>query len=68
MANITALARIAKLFEMPIIVSTVNVQTGRNQPTIQITDALSDVKPIDRTSINPWENEDFNRAVKGRGP
>jgi nicotinamidase-related amidase len=64
-ANITALARIAKLYEMPIILSTVNVQTGRNQPTIhQITDVLSDVKPIDRTSINAWEDEDFNRAVK----
>ncbi|WP_428413369.1 hydrolase [Pararhizobium sp.] len=64
-ANITALARIAKLYEMPIILSTVNVQTGRNQPTIhQITDVLSDVQPIDRTSINAWEDEDFNRAVK----
>ncbi|WP_425070044.1 hypothetical protein [Rhizobium tumorigenes] len=40
-ANITALARIAKLYEMPIILSTVNGQTGRNQPTIhQITDVL----------------------------
>jgi nicotinamidase-related amidase len=64
-ANITALARIAKLYEMPIILSTVNVQTGRNQPTIhQITDVLSDVQPIDRTSINAWQDEDFNRAVK----
>ncbi len=64
-ANITALARIAKLYEMPIILSTVNVQTGRNMPTIhQITDVLSDVQPIDRTSINAWEDEDFNRAVK----
>ncbi len=64
-SNITALARIAKLYEMPIILSTVNVQTGRNQPTIhQITDVLGDLQPIDRTSINAWEDEDFNRAVK----
>jgi nicotinamidase-related amidase len=63
--NVTSLARIAKLFEMPVILSTVNVQTGRNQPTIQqITDVLGDVQPIDRTSINAWEDEDFNRAVK----
>lgn len=64
-ANITALARIAKLYEMPVVLSTVNVKTGRNQPTIhQITDVLEGVEAIDRTSINAWEDEDFNRAVK----
>jgi nicotinamidase-related amidase len=64
-ANITALARIAKLYEMPVVLSTVNVKTGRNQPTIhQITDVLSEVEAIDRTSINAWEDEDFNKAVK----
>jgi nicotinamidase-related amidase len=64
-ANITALAKIAKLYDMPVVLSTVNVNTGRNQPTIhQITDVLSNVKAIDRTSINAWEDEDFNRAVK----
>src|ERR1700750_759758 len=66
--NITALARIARLYEMPVILSTVNVQTGRNQPTIhQITDVLTNIEPIDRTSINAWEDEDFNRAVKATG-
>lgn len=66
--NITALARIAKLYEMPVVLSTVNVETGRNQPTIhQITDVLSGVNPIDRTSINAWEDEDFNREVKATG-
>jgi nicotinamidase-related amidase len=64
-SNITTLARIAKLYEMPVVLSTVNVKTGRNQPTIhQITDVLTDADPIDRTSINAWEDEDFNRAVK----
>lgn len=67
-ANITALARIAKLYDLPTILTTVNVATGRNQPTIhQITDVLGDVTPIDRTSINAWEDADFNRAVKATG-
>ena len=67
-ANISALARIAKLYEMPVVLSTVNVTTGRNQPTIhQITDILTNVDPIDRTSINAWEDEDFNSAVKATG-
>lgn len=64
-ANITALARIAKLYEMPVVLSTVNVNTGRNQATIhQITDVLTGVQAIDRTAINAWEDEDFNKAVK----
>ncbi|TXI03523.1 MAG: hydrolase [Rhizobium sp.] len=64
-ANITTLARIARLYEIPVVLSTVNVKTGRNQPTIhQITEALPGIDPIDRTSINAWEDEDFNRAIK----
>ncbi len=66
--NITALARIGKLYELPIVLSTVNVKTGRNQPTIhQITEVLTDITPLDRTSINAWEDEDFVRAVRATG-
>ena len=67
-ANITALARIGKLYGLPIVLSTVNVATGINQPTIhQITEVLTDTRPIDRTSINAWEDENFARAVRATG-
>lgn len=67
-ANITALARIAKLYGLPVVLATVNVATGRNQPTIhQITEVLGDVPIIDRTSINAWEDQDFVAAVKAAG-
>lgn len=67
-ANITALARIAKLYGLPVVLATVNVSTGRNQPTIhQITEVLDDVPIIDRTSINAWEDRDFVAAVKATG-
>ena len=67
-ANVTALARIAKLYELPVVLSTVNVSTGRNQPTIhQITEVLDDVPIIDRTSINAWEDQDFVTTVKATG-
>jgi nicotinamidase-related amidase len=67
-ANITALVRIGKLYDLPVVLSTVNVTTGINQPTIhQITDVLTDTKPIDRVSINAWEHEEFARAVKATG-
>lgn len=67
-ANITALARIAKLYAIPFVLSTVNVATGRNQPTIpQITNVLDRAEPLDRTSINAWEDEEFVAAVKATG-
>lgn len=67
-ANIAAVARTAKLYDLPVVLSSVNVKTGRNQPTIhQITDVLPDVEVIDRTSINAWEDDDFVAAVKATG-
>ena len=64
--NIVAVARIAKLFELPVVLSTVNVKTGINQPMItQVTDILPG-EPIDRTTVNAWE-EDFHAAVKATG-
>lgn len=67
-ANVTAVARIAKLYGLPVVLSTVNVDTGINGPTIhQITDTLPGVSSIDRTSINAWEDQDFVAAVKATG-
>ena len=67
-ANIVAVAKTARLYGLPIVLSTVNVETGRNQPTIhQLTDVLPGVHAIDRTSINAWEDADFAAAVKATG-
>lgn len=67
-ANVVALARTAKLYGLPVVLSTVNVGTGLNTPTIKpLTDILTDVTPIDRTAINAWEDEDFTAAVKATG-
>jgi nicotinamidase-related amidase len=67
-ANVVAVARTAKLNGLPIVLSTVNVETGLNQPTIhQLTDILPDVTAFDRTSINAWEDVDFVAAVEATG-
>jgi hypothetical protein len=61
-------ARTAKLYGLPIVVSTVNVATGRNAPTIhQLTEVLGDITPVDRTAINAWEDADFVSAVQATG-
>jgi nicotinamidase-related amidase len=66
--NIVAVARAAKLYGVPIVLSTVNVKTGANQPTIhQLADVLDGVEALDRTTINAWEDAEFVKAVKATG-
>jgi len=66
--NITSVAKAAVNFGIPIIHSTVNVQTGRNKPPIQeLQDVLGHFPTYDRTSINSWEDTEFKDAVKALG-
>lgn len=44
------------------------METGANQPTIsELVDVLNDVTPIDRTTINSWEDAEFRKAVEATG-
>ena len=55
--NTIALVKLAKVFKIPIVVSTVNVKTGINGPTIpQIAHEVKDLPSYDRTTINAWED------------
>ena len=66
--NIVSVAKAAMLFKLPIVLSTVNVKTGRNAPTIKpLQDILGAAESFDRTTINAWEDEEFVRAVKATG-
>ncbi|ABJ73345.1 Amidase [Lactococcus cremoris subsp. cremoris SK11] len=66
--NVTNLTELMKTFDVPIVLSTVNVVTGRNKETIpQLKELLSDVVSYDRTSINSWEDKEGNEAVKKIG-
>jgi nicotinamidase-related amidase len=66
--NIVAVAETAKLYNLPIVLSTVNVSNGRNEPTIhQLKKVLPETEAYDRTTINAWEDVEFLRAVKATG-
>jgi nicotinamidase-related amidase len=66
--NIVSTVKLAKLFGVPIVHSTVNVATGRNQPTVPaLAELLEDDPPIDRTTLNAWEDVDFLKAVRATG-
>jgi nicotinamidase-related amidase len=66
--NIVTTVKTAKLFGLPIVHSTVNVSSGQNQPTVpELGDLLADSPPVDRTSINSWEDAEFVAAVRATG-
>ncbi|MEO7045764.1 MAG: isochorismatase family protein [Ferruginibacter sp.] len=63
-ANIAIVAALAKSCKMPIVLSTVDVKTGINKETIAaISNVLPGVPSFDRTTINAWEDKEFNEAV-----
>lgn len=66
--NAVSTVKTAKAFDMPIVHSTINVATGRGQPTVpELAELLEDDPPIDRTTTNAWEDGDFLAAVRATG-
>ena len=66
--NAVSTVKVAKLFGVPIIHSTINVRTGRGKPTLPpLAQLLADDPPIDRTTTNAWEDPDFLSAVRATG-
>lgn len=66
--NITLVVKLAKGYNLPIVLSTVNVATGINSDTIPVLrQVLDSVPSYDRTSINAWEDKEFREAVNTTG-
>jgi len=66
--HVRLLARTAKAFNMPIVLSTVGVGVGINGPTQPaILGELPGVQVIDRTTMNAFEDRAFREAVKKTG-
>lgn len=66
--NVSFLAKGAKAYEIPVIISTVGVEMGVNKPTIpSIKDQFPEIIEIDRSSMNSWEDENFLNAIKALG-
>ncbi|HEY4433288.1 MAG TPA: hydrolase [Candidatus Cybelea sp.] len=66
--NIVTTVKLAKVFNVPIVHSTVNVASGQQKPTVpELAGLLADDPPIDRTTVNSWEDLDFVAAVRATG-
>lgn len=64
MHNTVTLAKTAKLFNIPTILSTVAKDSFSGPLAPEITSIFQGQKIIDRTSINAWLNKDFRQAIE----
>jgi nicotinamidase-related amidase len=68
MRNIISVSQLAKLFGVPIVLSTVNVVANNQPPTVpELREVLADCVEIDRTQTNAWEDLEFRQAVEATG-
>src|SRR6266481_3578739 len=66
--NVRFLIKVARAFNVPVILSSVGVQMGVDGPTRRsIQDELPGAKVIDRSSMDAWEDEAFGTAVERTG-
>jgi nicotinamidase-related amidase len=66
--NVRLLAKTAKVFGMPIVLSTVGVGYGFNGPTLpSVLAELDGIDPLDRSSMNAFEDVPFREAVEATG-
>jgi nicotinamidase-related amidase len=66
--HVRLLAKTAKALDMPIVLSTVGVGFGFNGPTVPpVLSELEGIEPIDRTSMNAFEDDAFREAVRETG-
>jgi nicotinamidase-related amidase len=65
--NVLILAKAAKIFGVPVILTAVESNRFRGKITPQLRELFPHQQPIERTGMNAWDNREFVAAVKGTG-
>lgn len=65
--NVVGLAKAAKIFHVPTILTTVAAKTFSGQIFPEIQEVFPETQPIDRTSMNSWDDQAFRAAVVKTG-
>jgi nicotinamidase-related amidase len=65
--NAVSTVRTIKAFGVPVVHSTVNVANGQGPTIPELADLLKADKPLDRTSVNSWEDTEILAAVRATG-
>jgi nicotinamidase-related amidase len=65
--NAVSTVRTVKTFGVPVVHSTVNVAAGQEPTVPDLAVLLAGDKPLDRTTVNSWEDTEFLAAVRAAG-
>jgi nicotinamidase-related amidase len=65
--NAVSTVRTIKTFGLPVVHSTVNVAAGQGPTIAELAGLLEDDTPLDRTTVNSWEDLEFVAAVRAAG-
>jgi nicotinamidase-related amidase len=65
--NAVGLAKAAKVFKVPAILTTVETQSFSGPLYSELLAVFPDQQPIERTSMNSWDDAKFRDAVKASG-
>ncbi|BDV42228.1 hydrolase [Geotalea uraniireducens] len=65
--NVLLLAKAAKIFNVPTILTTVETKSFSGNMWPQLLDIFPGQEPIERSSMNSWEDAKFVAAVKATG-
>lgn len=65
--NVLLLAKGAKLFNVPTILTTVETESFSGPMLPQLLDVFPEQTPIERTGMNSWDTPAFREAIKATG-
>jgi nicotinamidase-related amidase len=65
--NNLILSKAARVFDVPVVLSTVETKAFSGQMWPQIRAVFPDQEPIERSTMNAWDDENFAAAVKKTG-
>lgn len=65
--NSAALAKTAKIFNIPVVLTTVAAKSFSGPLIPQVQNVFPEIEPVDRTSMNSWDDAGFRKAIEATG-
>ena len=65
--NVVALAKATRIFDLPVVLSTVETKSFSGNMWPQLKAIFPDREPIERSSMNSWDDRNFVAAIEKTG-
>src|SRR4026209_2577259 len=65
--NVTLLAKVAKEFNIPAVITAVETESFSGYVWPQLLDVFPGQEVIERTSMNSWDSMEFRKAIEATG-